>query len=291
MNQRRAIDRTPLYINGVDSRIAAEQPDSWSSGGCASNGCIKKDMDGVQKKPLAMVRPRQILSSITSSSDDYQRFRECYDPIESPQISGLRESQSLDPFPRLRRRFDCIKLPSALKLRNPISCSLDAGVAMIIHDPNCSELVSRHSRFNVDLTNRALCNREHDDTNENSAMVKKNISYKHLNNNCNGSAIGNDDQNCPLLQRQGSLCSPHDESLMQHKRWHSLENVGANESNRDTNSTASKKMLSRNSIRSWLVGLFQGNGFRSNDASLRKVGVDIIQTGVLPTAPEHESIV
>lgn len=311
LNQRRTLDRTPLYINGDDSYSTIEQPDSLNSTSCTSNnGCSKNDVDIVQKKPLAMVRPRQILCSITSSSDDYQRFRDCIDAIDNQtqSISGLRESLSLDPFPKLRRRFDCIKIPQQLKLRNPISCSLDAGVAMISNDPNCSDLIDYHSKLNSNLYNRALCNSERDDTNDininiNKKPIKKNISYKNFNNNCNGNTIGNDDQNCPLLQRQGSLCSPHDEILMHNKRWRSLENVCGNDNIRDisnlsttpqqqqTTTTNNKKMLSKNSIRSWLVGLFQGNGFRSNDASLRKVGVGLLQSGVLSTAPEHESIV
>lgn len=258
-----------------DSRSTLEQPDA----SIISNALMEQlpqSLECIQKKPLAMVRPRQILSNITSSSDDYRRFYSNMD-IECCN-SNLRESRSLDPFPsQLRRRLDCVKLPS-LKLKNRSSHSLDACVSMISQDPNYTSTESD--------TNRIIFNEP--EINEND---KRLVPYKHINNNCNGS-VGTEDPNCPLLFRQGSLNSPHDEFLLHHKRWRSLETVGPL-ADEDTNS---KKGLNRGSVRSWLVGLFQGNGLRSNDAS-RRVGV--MQSGVrgisgfgeLPPAPEHESIV
>lgn len=325
--RNRAIERLPLYLNGEETRCALEQPDSLNSTGCGGGGggggntlsTNKDHMECAQKKPLAMVRPRQILSSIVSSSDDYQRFRGCIDFDTSRRASGLRESISLDPFPnQLRRRLDCKKLQK-LKLRNRSVCSLDAGIAIISRDPQYRDDIridsSRNRLANNDVVHhRALCNTEststnvleqHSETNTTTACTinKTNVPAKHLNNNCNGS-IGTEDPNCPLLHRQGSLNSPHDEILLHHKRWRSLETIGglvdtdvANISRDGSRSGGNKKVLSRNSIRSWLFGLFQGNGFRSNDASLRKVGVGIMQTGgvrgftELPPAPEHESIV
>lgn len=242
---QRKLDRAPLYLPD-DSRAPVEQP----------------DMEQLEfiRKPLAMVRPspRQILSSIVSSGDEYSRF----DGLDL-DCHNLRESRSLDPFPtQLRRRTDIVKMPSIIGKRS--SRSLDGGrVAMISNNPNCGG---------------------------NDNPSKKN-SYKHLNNNCNGS-IGIDDAHCPLIVRQGSLNSPHDDSLLQQtKRWRSLETVAVDDD------LQSKKSLNRGSIKSWLVGIFQGNGLRSSNASLRKVGV--MQSGVrgltgfgeLPTAPEHESIV
>lgn len=314
--RNRAIDRLPLYLHGEESGSTFEQPDSLNSKICGGGGntfLINTDqLECSQKKPLAMVRPRQILSSIISSSDDYQSFRDCSDFETTRRVSGLRESISLDPFPnQLRCRLDCRKL-TKLKLRNRSVCSLDAGIAMITREDIVIDNRSTNNNF---MYHRALCNIESPNTNAtehpsvNNATTtctskKKNISAKHLNNNCNGS-IGMEDPNCPLLHRQGSLNSPHDEYSTQHKRWRSLETIGGLV---DTDATcigdddggsggSNKKVFSRNSIRSWLFGLFQGNGFRSNDASLRKVGVGIMQTsGVrgfteLPSAPEHESIV
>lgn len=55
------------------------------------------------------------------------------------------------------------------------------------------------------------------------------------------------------------------------KRWHSSEDV-TTEPNR-------KKLMSRNSIRNWLVGLFNGTAAscRTSEASLRKVYSDMQQ--------------
>lgn len=117
-----------------------------------------------------------------------------------------------------------------------------------------------------------------------------------------------EDAQCPLLYRQNSLNNPQDDCMLQQKRWRSLETMvsggGGNSvgidgggcgTATDTDISAPKKSVNRGTIRSWLVNLFQGNGF--SDASLRKAGV--VQnrsfkgfSGVseLP-APEHESIV
>lgn len=55
------------------------------------------------------------------------------------------------------------------------------------------------------------------------------------------------------------------------KRWHSFEDITM-EPNR-------KKLVSRNSIKSWLVGLFNGTATscRTSEASLRKMYPDMQQ--------------
>lgn len=170
--------------------------------------------------------------------------------------SNLRESKSLDRFPtQLRRRQDG---KGQTKMEKLSSRSLDCGVAMIVND----------------------------DTNFEPKLSRK-ISSKHLNNNCNGS-IALEDPKCPLLLRQGSLNSPHDDSMLQTKRWRSLETVGGEED------VENKKSFT---IKSWLVGFFQSNGLRSSNSSLRKVGVvqntvkELAGFSELPSSPENESIV
>lgn len=241
----RKLETTPLYLN-EGSRITLENNDT--------------ECESLTKKPLAMVRPRQVLRSIVSS-DDYSRFR-------NPEHT-LRESRSLDPFPSqksLRKRNDGSTSKLKEKLPKRGSRSLDGGVSLISHDP--------------DLRNG--------DAEENTIT-----GYKHINNNCNGS-IGVEDAHCPLLFRQGSLTTPHDDNNLHTKRWRSLQTVGLDENS----ISGDKKTIPRGSIRSWIVGFFQGNGFRSSDASLRKVGV--VPSGLrghpgfgeLPSiAPEKESIV
>ena len=229
---QRRLDRLPRYLHEA-SRSTLEHSETEL------------------KKPLAKVKPRQLLRSI-ASSDEYARFR-------NPENS-LRQSKSLDPFPsQVRKRVDVKFLE---KLAKKGSRSLDGGVALISRNPGI--------RISENL---------------NSANP-----YKHINNNCNGS-IGIEDPLVPLLLRQGSLTSPPDEILQYAKRWRSLETLA------NDDETSSKKTIGRGSIKSWLVGLFQGNGFRASDASLRKVGVmqsgmrGVTGFGELPPPSEKESIV
>lgn len=188
--------------------------------------------------------------SSLKSNDEFPSFR---DPN-----SNLRESKSLDRFPsQLEKRQDNIKSP--VKMQKLSSRSLDCGVAMIVDETTYEPKLSRKT------------------------------SSKHLNNNCNGS-IPLEDPKCPLLFRQGSLNSPHDDSMLQTKRWRSLETVGGED-------VENKKSFTRNSIKSWLVGFFQSNGLRSSNSSLRKVGVvqntvkELAGFSELPSSPENESIV
>ena len=51
------------------------------------------------------------------------------------------------------------------------------------------------------------------------------------------------------------------------KKWKSLETVPGAE---DYSVINKKNLTSRPSIRSWIVGLFNGNRIRSSDSSLRK---------------------
>lgn len=231
----RKLDRSPLYLNNGSNNVLCQS-----------------DLDHFElnRKPLAMVRPRQILSSL-KSNEELPSFR---DPN-----SNLRESKSLDRFPsHLRKRQD-VKVET--KMEKLSSRSLDCGVSMIVSD----------------------------DTNYEPKLSRK-ISSKHLNNNCNGSIVS-ENPKCPLLLRQGSLNSPHDDSMLQTKRWRSLETVGGDED------VENKKSFTRNSIKSWLVGFFQSNGLRSSNSSLRKVGVvqntvkELAGFSELPSSPENESIV
>lgn len=272
---QRKLVRAPLYLqNDSYSTLEHHMETEGEAADNVSNGADHYDTSDQTefiRKPLAMVRPRQKLISITGS-EDCARFREALE-------FNLRESRSLDPFPvTMRKRIDPIQKITNLWVKRS-SRSLDGrghthDVAMISNDPNCGSTNGGVGREMM----TPECNQI--------------VPYKHLNNNCNGS-VGIEDPNCPLLFRQASLNSPHDETMMHTKRWRSLEAIGAGVDDY----MQSKKTLNRNSIKSWLVGLFHGNGFRSSNASLRKVGV--MPTGVrgiggfgeLPPPPEHESIV
>lgn len=243
---QKKLERVPLYLN-EESHHVLEHVEC----------CEPVNGADCPKKPLAMVKPRQVLRSI-ASSDEYGKFG----------TEGiLRESRSLDPFPSQLRRRDLFKMPIRFAKRG--SRSLEGGVGSPANIPRST------SKSSVATSSVAV---------PSSQQIAE-----HSNNNCNGS-IGNEDVNCPLLQRQGSLSSPVDELLFQAKRWHSLESVAM-----DNDSASSKKPLARASIRSWLVGLFQGSALKNSDASLRKVCT--VQSGVkpafndLPASVEKESIV
>uniref|UniRef100_W8AIX8 Guanylate cyclase n=1 Tax=Ceratitis capitata TaxID=7213 RepID=W8AIX8_CERCA len=135
------------------------------------------------------------------------------------------------------------------------------------------------------------------------------LSYKHLNNNCNGGMTIEEDAQSPLLQRQTSLTSPPDEILALKKRWHSLEvlehpstnimtlgntvnsarlcgdtghtahNSVSYAADIDGSQSASSSVIpgstttTRNgsTFTSWLWRILQGSGKRANEASLRRV--------------------
>ncbi|XP_076626441.1 receptor-type guanylate cyclase Gyc76C isoform X1 [Colletes latitarsis] len=163
----------------------------------------------------------------------------------------IRESRSLDPFPLelYNKRFE---------------------------SPNFSWKEPKKSFRS--LENCDKCTR----TNS-----KTNISGKVLNNNYpNGNVIivphtdgSPNEAETPLLGDESGCMG----EVVPAKRWRSLDQVASVPS---TDSVPDKKSSARNSIRSWLVNLFSGNGLRNSDVSLRRgviAGYDI--------QSERESIV
>ncbi|XP_043524757.1 receptor-type guanylate cyclase Gyc76C-like [Frieseomelitta varia] len=147
----------------------------------------------------------------------------------------IRESRSLDPFPLelYSKRFE---------------------------SPNFSWKEPKKSFRS--LENCEKCTR----TNS-----KTNISEKVLNNNYpNGNVIivphtdeSPNEAETPLLGDESGCMG----EIMPVKRWRSLDQVVSVPS---TDSVPDKKSSARNSIRSWLVNLFSGNGLRNSDVSLRR---------------------
>ncbi|XP_011308844.1 guanylate cyclase 32E isoform X2 [Fopius arisanus] len=91
-----------------------------------------------------------------------------------------------------------------------------------------------------------------------------------LNNNYpNGDVIHKDnfqeEVNTPLLANDDTGTS-EGEGLGCVKRWRSLDHVVSNVGD----GVPDKKSSARNSIRSWLVNLFNGNGLRSSEVSIRR---------------------
>ncbi|KAI9581516.1 receptor-type guanylate cyclase Gyc76C-like isoform X1 [Glossina fuscipes] len=119
------------------------------------------------------------------------------------------------------------------------------------------------------------------------------LPYKHLNNNCNGDLTIEEDVQSPLLQRQ-PYPSSVSASMDRLKRWHSLENIEHHTGNSvsyadDIDGTQASssvipkitKKSARNvsdegnssSLFNRLVSIFHGNGKRTSEASLRRVGI------------------
>nr|CAD7429253.1 unnamed protein product [Timema monikensis] len=71
------------------------------------------------------------------------------------------------------------------------------------------------------------------------------------------------------------------------KRWRSLEEVVGGDDGTVSSANPGKKLIPRGSLRSWLFGLFNGNGLRTSDASLRKG----LHGGYSDLQSEKESIV
>lgn len=153
----------------------------------------------------------------------------------------LRESRSLDPFPSQNRKSNDVN-QIIDKLKKKSSVSLEQGVSIISSDPNGNS--QNHTQQQI-----------------------INNSFRLSNNNCNGSA-NIEDPSCPLLHRQTSLTTEHDaaQSCMHVKKWRSLEA----RMDEDNQSSASG---TKGSIKSWIKGIFQSNGFKNSNSSLKKVSI------------------
>lgn len=323
-SQRKQMNRTPLYLSGDRSHHTLENPDALmttsllkqlndtaigsESATIASTSTTTshhqlQQLDYIQqKKPFAMVRPRRILCT---QNNEYRSFLSSLD-LNVDVTARLTASKSLDVLPnQLRSRFDpkralaVVTAAAASRMREPSSCSLDAGVALISRDPmpfiiDSGRTKSRSRLMLCDIQDDAIHAIQQPKTNNKFKLAKA------LNNNCsNGPAEFGEDAHSPLLYRQNSF--PQDEKLQQ-KRWRSLESVNtrdevalATATTANVSTATVPKKVNRSSIRSWLTNLFQGNGF--SDASLRKVGAvqsrvkGFSNFGELSPAPEHESIV
>lgn len=219
------------------------------------------------KKPLAMVRPQRKISS--SAKKTSASTQDIY-PIDNID-SLLRHTRSLDQMQQCN-------------LTKNNSRSLDTGVSLISGNPNGGAADDELKLLDIDNGHLIISG-------------SRILPYK-LNNNCNGSII--DDAHSPLLQRQASLTCPPDEIISRSKRWRSLEtieNTSTSIDNTGLGQNSKKSAVNRGSIASWFMNLLQGNGIRSSDASLRRVG--IVQTtvrgvpgfGEMPSPPDRESIV
>ncbi|KAJ8981638.1 hypothetical protein NQ317_000866 [Molorchus minor] len=213
----------------------------------------------VSQETRRSVRPRRILSSIASSSDEYNKSQ--------GMLNRMRESKSLDPLPigkhkaiELIDKFLKAPTRSARSLENCDKC----GDIQIIAIPD-------DKLMNNNFPNGNLVNITLDETNN----YMEDVQVPLLNAN----------QNPAIIRRRGGSAVDDIPESDFSKRWRSLETVPA--SCDQLSDLQTKKPVPRNSLKNWLVGLFSGNGLKSSNASLRR--------GVLNEynnlQPEKESIV
>lgn len=202
-------------------------------------------------------RTRTVLSSIASSADDHREFAK-----SQGMLNKIRESRSMDPIP------------------STTQCQ------------HLEEPVYRPPRRSSSLENYKLVENI---INNNSFPNGNVVPHPEADNLSVG---GCEDVEVPLL-RTPSLCdniaiiqrrraaNSGDGEGYETKRWRSLEVVPAGTEQQVIDSAQNKKQISRNSLKNWIVGLFNGNGLRASNASLRKgvlQGYNDLQT-------EKESIV
>ncbi|XP_032674981.1 receptor-type guanylate cyclase Gyc76C-like [Odontomachus brunneus] len=167
-----------------------------------------------------------------------------------PSQLVIRESRSLDPFPCdiYNKHFESPSL--SWKEPKKIFCSLE----------NCVKFTRINSK--TDITEKLL------DNNHPNGNV---IIVPHSGNSPNEAEM-------PLLGDDSGCMG----EVVPIKRWRSLDQEISGPS---TDSVPDKKSSARNSIRSWLVNLFNGTGLRSSEVYLGK-GMERYEM-----QPERESIV
>ncbi|XP_020709582.2 receptor-type guanylate cyclase Gyc76C-like isoform X2 [Athalia rosae] len=235
----RKLERAPLYL--VDS-VSKTTLDNYGmladeTEKRAANVKLALDDMFVDAKPKFRKNARVLSTIASSSTSDY------------PSPSNLiRESRSLDPFPT----------------------ELQANIRKL-ESPRLGIRERKNKSFRS-LENCDKCSTTGDSK---SGSRTKDVTGKVLNNNYpNGNVIivpGAADNNVtsadvdtPLLTGDGSCVG----EMVPVKRWRSLDQVVSTLST--TGDVPDKKSSARNSIRSWLVNLFNGNGLRNSDVSLRR---------------------
>lgn len=188
------------------------------------------------------LRPRRVLSSIASSSDEHSKSQ--------GMLHKIRESKSFDPLPFIRKppevtnKFIYTPKRSTKSLENCDKC----GDIQIIALPD-------NKLNNNNFPNGNIINVSDDD----NTMLMEDVKVPLLCNDFNPQIIHR--------RRRGS---GSDEGIEEHatKRWKSLESIPAN-CEQITNDQH-KKIMPGHSIKSWIVGLFNGNGVKTSNTSLRK---------------------
>lgn len=190
------------------------------------------------------LRPRRVLSSIASSCDEHSKSQ--------GMLNRIRESKSLDPLPSIRakqlglpKHFMQVVKRSAKSLDNCDKC----GDVQIIAVPE-------NKLMNNNFPNGNIVNI----SNEDNISLIEDVEVPLLNKK----------QNPTIVHRRRRGSDPEDSAEEQiTKKWRSLESVPAT-CDQLSDDQQNKKIQPRHSIRSWIVGLFNGNGLKASNSSLRK---------------------
>lgn len=237
-----------------------------------------------------------IAASSSSTSDHHGQ------PVAQCKALALRESRSLDPFPVDMLNFNSRKLePTQL-----LTWKLQPRKSSFRSLENCDKCLPSRRGSKTSLANEKLLNNNYPNGNVIIVPAQSNGDDQRANSNVTSHQqsqqqqrqlvpFQHNDQDAaetPLLLGENCLLSTGELS-MPVKRWRSLDQVAAPDNGSSGGGCvavggglADKKSSARNSIRSWLANLFNGNGLRSSDASLRR--------GVIPgydMQSERESIV
>ncbi|XP_057667312.1 receptor-type guanylate cyclase Gyc76C-like isoform X1 [Diorhabda carinulata] len=202
-------------------------------------------------------KQRRVLSSIASSCDEHQRSQ--------GMLNRIRESKSLDPLPFTKSNkpselFDKFLKGDRRSRRSLENCD-KIGEIQIIALPEDKLL-------NNNFPNGNLLNFPRDN------VYGEDVQAPLLN-------IAN--HPVSIRKRGGSAVDDLPESDFS-KKWRSLEAVST--SCGQLSDVHSKKSISKN-VKSWLMGLFNGNGIKSSNSSLRKGVMNEYNN----LQPEKESIV
>ncbi|XP_063921313.1 receptor-type guanylate cyclase Gyc76C-like isoform X1 [Zophobas morio] len=184
------------------------------------------------------LRPRRVLSSIASSSDEQKKSQN--------MLNKIRESKSLDPLPLIRNKPELMVDGAPLEVRKRSTRSLEncdkCGEIQIIAIPDDKLINNNFPNGNIMPIPPEELNYIED------VQVPLLNATQH-----------------PAVRRRGG--STIDDTLQNNtsKRWHSLESLPAT-----CDPVTDVQNKKKTSLKSWFVGLFNGNGLKASNTSLRK---------------------
>ncbi|RZC33646.1 guanylate cyclase 32E [Asbolus verrucosus] len=184
------------------------------------------------------LRPRRVLSSIASSSDEQKKSQN--------MLNKIRESKSLDPLPLVRNKPETVVDGKPLEFRKRSTRSLE-------NCDKCGEVQI------IAIPDDKLINNNFPNGNILSVPAEENNYIEDVQ-----VPLLNTTQH-PIVRRRGG--SGIDDTLQNNtsKKWRSLESLPAT-----CDPVTDIQNKKKASLKSWLVGLFNGNGLKASNTSLRK---------------------